>query len=82
MDDDALLEALDKGVIAVASLDVFKTEPLSKDHAYWTHPNVLTTPHVAAKTRANTASRVIAGKIQRSESGLSLRYVVDRGAGY
>ena len=31
-----------------ASLDVFKNEPLTKNHKFWNHPNVTVTPHIAA----------------------------------
>jgi len=46
VDDKALIEALQDGVIGGACLDVTDPEPLPDDHAYWTLPNVLITPHV------------------------------------
>ena len=33
-----------------ASLDVFKNEPLNKNHKFWKHPNITVTPHIAAIT--------------------------------
>jgi glyoxylate/hydroxypyruvate reductase A len=82
IDDDALLAALNSGHIAGATLDVFRTEPLPKNHPYWAHPNVTVTPHIAAETRALTSAKVIADNIQRSETGRPLRHLVDRTLGY
>lgn len=80
--EDDLLLALNQGIVAGATLDVFEKEPLPADHGFWEHPNVLVTPHVAAKTRAITASAVIVENIQRAERGEALLYEIDREAGY
>nr|WP_216859512.1 glyoxylate/hydroxypyruvate reductase A [Sulfitobacter aestuariivivens] len=82
IDDDALLEALDARHIAHATLDVFRVEPLPADHPFWSHPNITVTPHIAAETRAGTASQVIAENIRRCEAGQSLLHLVDRQTGY
>lgn len=82
VDDTALLAALDSGHIGGATLDVFRTEPLPPEHPYWAHPLVTVTPHIAAATRPETASRVIAHNIARVEAGESLLHEVSRAAGY
>jgi phosphoglycerate dehydrogenase-like enzyme len=46
VDEDALVDALKTGKIAGAALDVFRTEPLPKDHPFWEMKNVIVTPHV------------------------------------
>lgn len=82
IDDEALLAALDAGQLGHATLDVFRTEPLPAEHAFWGHPGVTVTPHIASETRAGTASEVIAENIRRGEAGEPFLNVVDRAAGY
>jgi glyoxylate/hydroxypyruvate reductase A len=82
IDDAALLAALDSGAIGHATLDVFRIEPLPADHAFWAHPRVTVTPHVAAETRPNSAARVVVDNIRRGETGLSFVHLVDRARGY
>lgn len=82
IEDEALLEALDKGQIGHATLDVFRTEPLPADHPYWAHPKVTVTPHIASATRAETAAAVIAENIRRDRAGERLLHLVDRDQGY
>lgn len=44
---DDLIEALEKGMIRGAAVDVTNPEPLPKEHPLWKAPNLLITPHVA-----------------------------------
>lgn len=81
IDDGALLEALKKNVTH-ATLDVFRTEPLPKDHPFWAHPQVTVTPHIASTTRPKTAAYCIADNIRRGETGEPFLYLVDRAKGY
>jgi phosphoglycerate dehydrogenase-like enzyme len=50
IDDDALIEALERGAIAGAGLDAFEEEPLPADHPYRRLPNVVATPHIGYVT--------------------------------
>ncbi|MFO1034038.1 MAG: glyoxylate/hydroxypyruvate reductase A [Hyphomicrobiales bacterium] len=43
-----ILAALDSGELKAVTLDVFRTEPLPQEHAFWRHPGVTLTPHIAA----------------------------------
>ena len=49
VDETALIEALQKGVIAGAGLDVFENEPHPPE-ALWSMDNVVLTPHIASGT--------------------------------
>lgn len=82
VDDAALLEALDSGHLAHATLDVFRAEPLPPDHPFWAHPRVTVTPHIAADTRPGTASAIVAENVRRGEAGQPFLHVVDRARGY
>ena len=82
IDDAALLAALDSGQIGHATLDVFRVEPLPADHAFWAHPSVTVTPHIASETRPSSASRVIAENVRRGEASEPFLHLVDRGLGY
>ena len=46
--EEDLIEAIDRGHIAGATLDVFRQEPLPAGHPFWAHPKVRITPHIAA----------------------------------
>jgi glyoxylate/hydroxypyruvate reductase A len=77
-----LLAGLDSGHIAHATLDVFRVEPLPQDHPYWAHTSVTVTPHIAAETRASTASQALVENIRRGEAGEPFLNLVDRALGY
>jgi D-3-phosphoglycerate dehydrogenase / 2-oxoglutarate reductase len=50
IDHDALLDALERGHLAGAGLDVTEPEPLPADHALRRQPRVVITPHIASHT--------------------------------
>ncbi len=77
-----LLAALDNGHLSHAVLDVFSTEPLPNDHAFWAHPQVTVLPHIAALTDARSAAQVVAGNVQALRQGAPLQHLVDRVRGY
>lgn len=68
--DDDLLAALGSGQIKQATLDVFHQEPLPKDSAFWSHPAITVTPHVASQIDAATGGRLIAANLKEfAETG-------------
>ncbi|KAK4752145.1 hypothetical protein SAY87_020943 [Trapa incisa] len=50
IDEEALVRALDAGIVAQAALDVFTEEPPSKDSKLVQHERVTVTPHLGAST--------------------------------
>ena len=50
IDEDALLDALERGVITSAALDVFEIEPLPANYKLVQHENFHGTPHIGAAT--------------------------------
>lgn len=68
IDTNALAEALKKGVIAQAGLDVFETEPLPRDHPLLSCENALLTSHVAwySKTSARNLQCLAALEVVRA----------------
>jgi glyoxylate/hydroxypyruvate reductase A len=77
-----ILACLDDGTLGAASLDVFATEPLPTDSPFWTHPNVVLTPHNAADADPDEISKYVAHQIERFEAGGVLENVVDPARGY
>ncbi|WP_019639522.1 phosphoglycerate dehydrogenase [Paenibacillus fonticola] len=50
IDEAALVEALDEGIVAGAAFDVFEHEPPAPDHPFLRHPKMIVTPHLGAST--------------------------------
>lgn len=51
VDESALIDALERGKLASAYLDVFTEEPLPPSHRFWTTKNCFVTPHTAGGRR-------------------------------
>jgi phosphoglycerate dehydrogenase-like enzyme len=86
IDEDALADALDSGLLAGAALDVFKTEPLPEGSRLWNTKNLLITPHVAGNlTLKHTLDRnveMFCEDLENFLAGRPLKYEVDRKKGY
>jgi phosphoglycerate dehydrogenase-like enzyme len=53
LDEAALIEALKRGLIGGAGLDVFEVEPLHPNHPLRGLPRTLLTSHIGGRTREN-----------------------------
>ncbi|MGO6817153.1 2-hydroxyacid dehydrogenase [Rhizobium brockwellii] len=82
LDHQALVDALDAGHLSGAVVDVTEPEPLPEDHAFWNHPKILLTPHIASVTQAETAAAAVIGNIERHQAGLDPIGLIDRSRGY
>ncbi len=82
LDHEALIAALDDGHLSGAVVDVTDPEPLPAGHAFWSHPRLLLTPHVASVTQPDSAARAVTENIKRMRAGLEPIGLIDRRRGY
>nr|WP_296021385.1 glyoxylate/hydroxypyruvate reductase A [uncultured Acidovorax sp.] len=80
--EDDLLAAIERGHVAGATLDVFRTEPLPAGHPFWNHPRITITPHTSARTLRDESIAQIARKMAALQRGATVAGVVDAGRGY
>ena len=80
--EDDLIVNCKSGHIASAILDVYRNEPLPKDHKFWEQKNIRIWPHVAAETNPETAAKQIANAIKCIDKGKLPPNTVDRNLGY
>lgn len=82
VDELALIDALRRGHVAEATLDVFATEPLPPESPLWDMENVLITPHLASIALPASAAMQIAENVRRVKAGEPVLSRVDPGRGY
>jgi phosphoglycerate dehydrogenase-like enzyme len=86
VDTEALCDALKRGHLLGAALDVTDPEPLPKEHRLWKIKNAVITPHVSGGySLQETHDRIIrisANNLEAFFNNKSLGNVVDRSAGY
>ncbi len=77
--EPALVDALSRGRIAGAALDVFDVEPPAKDHPLYRFPNTVFTPHVSAGTRDAFVTKMnfVFGNLERFFQGIAPEHMVD-----
>jgi len=82
VDEQMIPEALDKGWLSGAILDVFETEPLPKDSPLWDDRRVMISPHISGLTTPEGAIDGFLECLGEIESGRVPARVVDRNREY
>ncbi len=77
-----LLDALSSGQIAEAVMDVTDPEPLTPGHAFWLHPRIQLTPHIASMTQPLSAAEAVLDNLARFAAGEPMVGLIDRKLGY
>lgn len=80
--DEDLIALLESGHLYRAALDVFRKEPLPGNHPFYTHPQIIVTPHIAAVTMPQTAAPVLRKSIEMLARGDDPPGLVDFEKGY
>ena len=80
--ENDLTEAIDSGHLSGACLDVFREEPLPKDHIFWQHDKVSITPHIAGITCWENVAPQIIDNYNRMKRGEKLLNLISKSAGY
>jgi glyoxylate/hydroxypyruvate reductase A len=82
LDTEALRDALGRGRLAAAMLDVTDPEPLPAGHWLWHDPRVVLTPHIAAQTDAAEGARHALAVMRALREGAPIPGLVDQARGY
>jgi len=84
VDEPALIDALERGAIAGAALDVLADEPLPASSPLWRLPQVIVTPHVSGYGPRywERAVEMFADHLRARLDGRPLANVVDKREGY
>jgi phosphoglycerate dehydrogenase-like enzyme len=84
VDEPALVEALERGTIAGAALDVFAEEPLPAASPLWRMPQVIATPHVSGLGPSywERVVAVFSTHLRAYLEGRPLPNLVDKSEGY
>jgi phosphoglycerate dehydrogenase-like enzyme len=84
IDEEALIRALEAKQIAGAGLDVFTTEPLTKESKLWELPNAIISPHVSGGREDYEvgALDIFCRNLKRYLEGKRMINVVNKEKGY
>ena len=82
VEESALPEALDKGWLRGAALDLFEVEPLPETSPLWNDARVMVSPHISGPTTVAGAAIGFIECLAELEAGHLPKWVVDRERGY
>lgn len=82
IDEPDLISVVKSGHLRAAILDVFEKEPLPKDHAFWSMPNVYVTSHLSGPSTIKGVCAFFADNLKRFLEGQPLQGLIDRNRGY
>jgi D-2-hydroxyacid dehydrogenase (NADP+) len=80
--EELLPEALDRGWLSGAALDVFESEPLPVDSPLWSRPDVTISPHISGLTTIPGAGDGFLSCLEAVEAGRKPALAVDPTRGY
>jgi phosphoglycerate dehydrogenase-like enzyme len=81
--DEAMIpEALERGWLSGAALDVFEVEPLPPTSPLWRHPRIMISPHISGPTTTEGAAAGFLECLSEIERGVRPARVVDRDRQY
>jgi len=80
--DEDLIVALKKKQLSAATLDVFREEPLPREHPFWQNPRILVMPHIARRPRIDFLTPQLIENIRRFRDREPLLQEVDVTKGY
>ena len=82
VDESLIPEALEKGWLRGAALDVFDVEPLPQESPLWSDPRVIVSPHISGPTTPVAALEGFLDCLDALERGEQPPMVVDRDRQY
>ena len=86
LDQDALIQMLQKGLLGGAALDVASPEPLPPENPLWDMGNVILTPHVSGNDSLDYTTDTILSQFLENlplfAAGQPMQHVIDRKIGY
>ncbi|MCC7194190.1 MAG: D-2-hydroxyacid dehydrogenase [Gemmatimonadaceae bacterium] len=82
LDESAIPDALARGWLRGAALDVFEVEPLPPASPLWADPRVMVSPHISGRTTAQGVATGFMECLADIEAGRRPRLAVDPARGY